>query len=226
MIVLDNVNRSLQVILAGAKNTNDAPVVAAWEDQSASTGPSQAKVVPGENPTNTNGVTAVTLVPAPPSGYLRRVKSIALNNADLASITVSFRYYDNGTTYALYKVTLQTLEQLVYEEGSGFTAYDSNGAAKSQAAATSSATSTAQSTADKASSQASSIAALTPASTSSQASSLAAAIVPASVNSVSSQASSMAALVPASVSSQASSMQAIYATISSVASRTKSSFAW
>lgn len=72
------------------------------------------------------------------------------------------------------------------------------------------------------SSQASSIAALTPASTSSQASSIATAYTP----SASSQASSMAALTPASVSSQASSWAAIATTVSSVASRTKSSFSW
>jgi hypothetical protein len=218
MIVLDTSTRSLTIVLAGAKNTNDAPFVASYVDEPV--GSTSSKAAASSNPSTTNGVTAVTVMSAPglAPGWRRRLVSFNLNNADLAAITLSIGYVDVSTTYVVFKCTLQTLEQLVYEEGFGFRAYDSNGAEKSQAAATSSATSTAQAAASQASSmasiallgssQASSIAAaIVPASinsVSSQASSLAAGIVIASVNSVSSQASSMAALVPASVSSNAS----------------------
>lgn len=247
MIVLDNNTRSLQVVLAGAKNTNDCPFVASYLDEPVSS--TSAKAAASSNPNNTNGVTAVTILAAPglaPS-WRRRLLSFNLNNADLAAITVSIQYNDNGTTYNLYKATLQTLEQLQYEEGYGFTCVDANGAAKSQAAATSSATSTAQLLATSAWSVLTQInAPASVLSTSVQASSLAAAIVPASVNSVSSQASSLAGgIVIASLNSVSSiaslavlvsslhSLESIqsytatnWATVSSATSRVKSSFSW
>lgn len=207
MIVLNSATRSLKIVLAGAKNTNDCPFVASYVDYPNSPNVGGAGEVPASNPGNTNGVTAVTIMDTPASypNYSRKLKSFNLNNADLAAVTVSIQYVDSaGSTYVLAKYTLQTLEQLSYEDGYGFEVLDPNGAIKSQAAATSSATSTAQATASAASVSVSSIAALNPASVSSQASSLATAVIPASVNSVSSQASSMAALVPASVSSNAS----------------------
>lgn len=157
MIVLNTQTRSLQVVLAGAKNTNDAPFVANWIDYPNSPAAGAAGEVPGATPGTTNGVTAVTIMAAPGMypQYSRKLKSFNLNNADLAAITVSILYNDNGTTYALFKCILQTLEQLTYEDGFGFEALDANGAIKSQAAATSSATSLAQSSADSAGTRAS-----------------------------------------------------------------------
>lgn len=202
MIALGNATTTITATLAGAKNTNDADVTCFFTDEpSGMTG--VAVAVMDKQQSNTNGATPVTILSAGAAGvgFRRRLKSMTLFNADLAAITVNIKIVDSAgpTTTTLQKVTLQTLEQLTYEEGSGFQAFDVNGALKSQAVATSSATSTAQAAGSQASSMAS-IALLG----SSQASSLAAAIVPASVNSVSSQASSMAALVPASVSSNAS----------------------
>lgn len=239
MIVLNSLTRSLKIVLAGAKNTNDCPFVASYTDEPNSPAVGGATAVAASNPGNTNGVTAVTIMDAPPGypNYSRKLKSFNLNNADLAAVTLSIQYVDSaGSTYVLAKYTLQTLEQLSYEDGYGFEVLTPDGAVKSQAAATSSATSTAQATASAASVSISSLAAaVNPTSvnsTSSQASSLAAAIVPASVNSVSSQASSMAALNPNTVSSlqSAASVQSFtstnWATVSSAASRVKSSFSW
>lgn len=240
MIALDTSTRSLQFQLAGAKNTNDASFFCTYVDEPASvTGVGVAVYVTQVG--TTNGVTAVTVAPAPGAGpgYRRRIKSFNLFNADLAAITVSVQINDTSgsVTTVGQKITLQTLEQLNYEEGYGFETLDSQGATKSQAASTSSATSTAQAAASQASSMASiallgssqassTAAAIVPASinsVSSQASSLATAVIPASVNSVSSQASSLAlAVIPASVnsvSSQASSMAALVpASVSSNAS--------
>lgn len=220
MIALGNATTTLTATLSGAKNTNDCPVTVFFTDE-PSTPSGVAVPVFDKYQATTNGVTAVVICPAGPGGVgvRRRVKSINIFNADLAAITVAIKIVDTAnSTTTLQQITLQTLEQLNYEEGYGFEALDANGAIKSQAASTSSATSTAQAAGSQASSmasiallgssQASSIAAaIVPASinsVSSQASSLAAGIVVASVNSVSSQASSMAALVPASVSSNAS----------------------
>lgn len=235
MLSLDNGLRKIELLLAGAENTNKAQWAADYEDFDVSRAGSGGGVgLPAASVGTTNGQTAVTIVPAPGGNATRRLKAFYLNNTDLAAMTVSFRYNDNGTTYVFYKVTLQTLENLYFEDGIGFQHTDVNGALIAQSPATSSAVSTAQLTASAASmsvsqasvsvSQASSAASLgvlgssqasslasgiviaSLNSVSSQASSIATAVLPASVNSVSSQASSMASQLPASVSSQASSM--------------------
>ena len=236
MIALGNATTTLTATLSGAKNTNDAAVTVFFTDEPSS--PSGVAVaVYDKQQSTTNGVTPVTICAAGPGGVgiRRRVKSINIFNADLASITVAIKIVDSSgpTTTTLQQITLATLEQLNYEEGYGFEALDVNGAIKSQAAATSSATSTAQLLATSAWSVLTQInAPASVLSTSVQASSLAAAIVPASINSVSSQASSMAAQNPNTVSSlqSAASVQSFtstnWATVSSATSRVKSSFSW
>lgn len=201
MIALGNSTTTLTVTLSGAKNTNDCPVTVFFTDEPATPSGIAVPVFDKQQAT-TNGVTPVTICAAGPGGVgvRRRVKSINIFNADIVAQTFAIKIVDTAnSTTTLQQITLQTLEQMNYEEGYGFEALDVNGAMKSQNANTSAATSTADSKAVQASSMAS-IALLG----SSQASSLASGIVIASVNSVSSQASSMAALVPASVSSNAS----------------------
>ncbi|HEX7828638.1 MAG TPA: hypothetical protein VF787_03245 [Thermoanaerobaculia bacterium] len=223
-IILDDKTRSLTIVLSGAKTVNDCPFSASYED--AAPGASVRGTSVGTNPGKTNGVTVVTVVPAPPDGFQRKLKSFNLSNQDTAACTYLIKIADSDDAngpYTVTQITLQTLESLMYEEGFGFWTLDVNGAQKSQAAATSSATSTAQATASAASVSVSA-ASISISTVSSQASSLAGGIVIASVNSVSSQASSMAALTPASVSSQASSIAAaiVPASINSVSSQASS----
>lgn len=251
MIALNASTRSLQLVLAGAKNTSDCKGVASFSDIPAR--PLAGNVqVDGSTPFTTTGVTAVTIMAAPAISpdYTRRLRSLNFNNLDAVATTVTVLYNDNGTTYNIFTCILQTLETLCYEEGFGFWTLDVNGAQKSQAANTSSATSTAQAAGSQASSmasiallgssQASSlasgivIASLNSVSVntstallgSSQASSLASGIVLASLNSVSSQASSMAALTPASVSSQASLAALTSTQISGASSLSFTSTTW
>ena len=49
----------------------------------------------------TNGTTAVTVVPAPATGFIRRVESFFIHNADTATATVQFRK-DNGSSERLF----------------------------------------------------------------------------------------------------------------------------
>lgn len=149
--------QSLQVVLAGVKNTNDAPVITSYVDEPVGSN-GIANAVGTTAQATTNGLTAVTLASGTAQqGYRRRIKSINLQNADLAAITVSIQIVDSAgpTTTVGQKYTIQTLENLNYEEGYGFDSIDANGATKSQAAASSSATSTADSKGVSAGTQAS-----------------------------------------------------------------------
>jgi len=147
MIALGNSTTTITVTLAGAKNTNDAPFTVFFADVPATTNGVAVEIHDKQQGT-TNGVTAATMLSAGPGGvgFKREVRSLNLFNADLAAITATIKIVDTAnSTTVLQQVTLQTLEQLNYEQGYGFEALDVNGAVKSQAAATSSATSTADS---------------------------------------------------------------------------------
>lgn len=146
MIALDTNTKTLQIVLAGAKNTNDAQVVASYEDRpaTASTNPT----VGHEVATVTSGVTPAAILPAPGQGFIRVLKSLSVYNADLASITLTLYINDSSggsISSTILKQTRLTLETLTYEDGAGFLSYDATGAIITQAAATSSSTSTADS---------------------------------------------------------------------------------
>lgn len=148
MIALGNATTTITATLSGAVSTNQAMCTVVYEDE-PSTVTGTAVAIHDKQLTLTNSATPVTILAAGPGGtanFRRRVKSIFIFNNDTAAITIALKLVDTaGSTMTLQQVTLQTLEQLNYEEGFGFLAIDVNGAEKSQAAATSSATSTADS---------------------------------------------------------------------------------
>ena len=149
MIALGNSTTTITATLGGAITTNQVMCTVHYEDEPASvTG--IAVAVHNKQLTLTNGATPVTILAAGPGGtatFRRKVKSIQIFNNDTVAQTITLQIVDTASsTMTLQQATLQTLEQLNYEEGFGFEALDINGAVKSQAAATSSATSTALST--------------------------------------------------------------------------------
>ena len=121
MIILDTTTRKLQVLLGGAVATNQCPCMASWVDVTSSA------YTPGTTVANTNSTTAVDLVAAPASSTYRQIKTLSIYNADTASVTVTVRYNDNGTTYTLLKVTLPTLYHLVYTDTDGWSVHDTAG---------------------------------------------------------------------------------------------------
>lgn len=123
MIILDTVNRSLQVALAGSVAANQCPVVASWValTTTASTFVSTAA------DTVTNNSTAVTIVPAPAANAQQQVKFLSLFNADTAAVTASVIYLDTATSRILVKVTLAVGSTLVYTDGEGFRVIDASG---------------------------------------------------------------------------------------------------
>ena len=124
MIILDTTTKKLQVLLAGAKATNDCPWVVGWVETKASTFPA-----PGSANGVTNGVTAVDTVPVPSgASTYRQLKGFSLFNADTAPVTVILRYNDNGTTRDVYKAAVPVGYSLEYEDGFGWDLHDTSGA--------------------------------------------------------------------------------------------------
>lgn len=122
MIIFDTTTRKLQMLLAGAVATNQCPCMVAWVDVTTTA------YTPGTTVANSNNTTAVDIVAAPASSTYRQLKTLTFYNADTASVTVTIRYNDNGTTYTIVKVTLPTLYHLVYTDTDGWSVYDTAGA--------------------------------------------------------------------------------------------------
>ena len=134
MIILDTINRSLEVILGGAITLNQLPYVVTYLDGTIG---AELGRQPKYFATNgaTNGVTAVTMVVAPPLNVIRQVETLSIQNADTASATVTVRYNDNGTTRQIVRIVLAVNDSLIYTDDVGWYVIDTNGQLKNTAAA-------------------------------------------------------------------------------------------
>ncbi len=99
--VLDAINKSIQVVLAGAVATNELQCVAHYADEDGAT------FVEGSNALNTNGTTAVTMVAAPAAATRRLVSDYSVYNADTVNATVSIQMDVGGTPYIIRNIVLQ-----------------------------------------------------------------------------------------------------------------------
>lgn len=124
MLRLDSTLRKLQVVLAGAVATNQLPVVTCFSDKTSSDYAGGSTVI------NTNSTTAVDICAAPASSTVRDIDTISVFNADTVSATVTIRYNDNGTTYSIFKATLEVGDQLLYTHGGGWKVLNSTGSIK------------------------------------------------------------------------------------------------
>lgn len=77
-----------------------------------------------------NSGTAVDICDAPANLVTRDIDFISIRNNDTASVTVTVRYNDNGTTYKIIVVTLLTLETLTYTAQAGWIVTDTGGSVK------------------------------------------------------------------------------------------------
>ena len=128
MLILDATTKKLQVLLGGAKTTNDCPWVASWVDTKAAT-----FSLPDSSNGVTSGATPVDTVASPGASTYRKLTNFLLINADTVATTVIIRYNDNGTTRDVYKSILLVNEVLQYNDGEGWIVTDINGAIKSSA---------------------------------------------------------------------------------------------
>lgn len=124
MIILDTINKSLQVLLGGAVTTNQLPFTANYVDLTS------LAYTPGSADGATNNTTAQTLVAAPAASTQRQVKLLTVYNADTVAATVTVRLNDNGTFRNLVVATLAVGDTLQYADGEGFRCINSQGAIK------------------------------------------------------------------------------------------------
>lgn len=122
MIILDSINKSVEVLLSGAVAANQLPLVASYIDVTPTA------YNPRENDSATNNAVAVTLIPAPPASTQRQIKLITAYNADTAAVILTIRLNNSGTFRTLIKITLGIGSLLVYTDGEGFRVIDSSGA--------------------------------------------------------------------------------------------------
>lgn len=121
MIILDSVNRSLEVKLAAGAATTELPFVCAFVDVTTTT------YVPGATPGITTGGTAATLAAAPAASTQRQVKFVSVRNSDTVPATVTIQYNDNTTIRIIVTAILAVGYSLVYTDGKGFQVTDNNG---------------------------------------------------------------------------------------------------
>lgn len=99
MITLSSTTQSIEVVLGAAPTTPLRAVVSYGQH---TTGAYNA----GVTAIGISGTSAVTLLPAPASGYERIVRGVSIQNVDSSSATITVRLNDNGTYSTLCKVTI------------------------------------------------------------------------------------------------------------------------
>lgn len=126
MILLDTVNKSIEVILDAGVVTQ-LPIVANWIDITvlleAVSGVSDLTLV-------TNDTTAVAAIAAPASGVTRQVKYLSVNNPNTGSVTAFVRLNSSGSFRNFFSALLNQDESLVYIDGIGIQVLTANGEQK------------------------------------------------------------------------------------------------
>jgi hypothetical protein len=124
MIVLSTTSDTIEVILGAAHTTSALQCVTSWRDIQTSS------YTPGRSLASTNGTTAVTLVGSPAASTSRVVDLVSIVNTDTVSHTATFRQFDGTDRFRLFQATILPGEQIIYQDGQGWTAYTAAGAAK------------------------------------------------------------------------------------------------
>jgi hypothetical protein len=102
--------------------------------------------IPANTMVNTNGATAVELVPPPSASNYRVIDFISVLNTDTANQNVTIYQHDGTTNFDIIKVTLSPNERVEYSEGNGFGVFNSAGSLKTLTQATQNVVSTGWST--------------------------------------------------------------------------------
>lgn len=119
MIFLDS-STACTVELDSIVLTSQLKCYASWRDSEV------GELTPGFTSVDTNNATAVDLVPAPASPYVRGVDFITIHNADTSSQNVTIKV----GTRILYRVTLAVGENLQWTNATGFVVISAAGTVK------------------------------------------------------------------------------------------------
>lgn len=124
MLILDTVNKSIEIVLGAAVAATQLPVFATYADHTSSA------FTPISSDTQSNSTTAVTIVAAPAASTQRQVKSVSIFNADTASATVTVRLNNSATLRTIIKAALAVGEGLHYDDANGWFVLDVAGRRK------------------------------------------------------------------------------------------------
>lgn len=133
MIILDSSLKTIEVVLGGSVTTNQLQWSTSYISKKINCCNNSSEC---DTPTSKDGVTnnstAITIVTAPTAndnvnGYSQNVEYISVYNSDTVTQTVSIQINDNGTKRILFKATLPTSYQLIYNEDDTWRVYDNFG---------------------------------------------------------------------------------------------------
>lgn len=124
MIVLDSINKKIELVLGGAVTTNELPFTVSYADYDGSA------FTPASNDSASNGGTEVDVVTAPGASIQRLVSSITIHNEDTVSATVTVKLDNNGTDRTLFEAALESGDQAIYNTGYGWLVLDDSGNTK------------------------------------------------------------------------------------------------
>ena len=119
ILILNATTKTIVAALSGAITTTNPVFTAAFADNNGSTFTESA------SDGALNGVTSVTLISAPAASTQRVIKSITIQNADTAAVTVTLSYNNNATLRTIVKVTLAVGETWTTDG-----TFDTNGSLK------------------------------------------------------------------------------------------------
>jgi len=129
MLILDSTTKTIEVVLGQTVTANQLPVATSYRDITTT------DFSPKSNLVTTNNTTETTIVPAPAASTQRVIDYIGVYNADTTAKDVTIQIDVSGANFILIKAQLGAGERLEYQEGSGWSAYTSNGSIKSAATA-------------------------------------------------------------------------------------------
>ncbi len=122
MILLTSV-QTLQVVLSAAITTSQLTYTTGYVDEDTTT----YVITPGASDGATNSTSAVTMVAAPNTGFVRRVTGFSIFNADTVASILTVQLIDNGTTRTIWKGLLLDGDTLFYSDLRGFYIINSSG---------------------------------------------------------------------------------------------------
>ena len=124
-MLLDAVNKSIEVLLDANPVTNQLVIVSFFVDHTTTTA----------TPAESDGVTVnppgvATAVAAPAAATQRQVKLLSIYNADTVSATVTVQLNNAATRRIMKKTTLNSGDTLIYQQEQGWYVVDSQGIIK------------------------------------------------------------------------------------------------
>lgn len=114
-MILDTTSKTLEIILASAKTTNDCEYTADYVDTQSGT-----TFAPANTIGLSNGTSAVTAVAAPAASTQRAIRAFTFYNADTVNTTVTVRLYDGTNRRRVIVMTLTPGQSLVFTPEAGW----------------------------------------------------------------------------------------------------------